>query len=177
MNTFDKMGVNVLLIDYRGYGKSSGRINAEQDIYIDGLTAWNFLTMVKKIAPQDIIIWGRSLGGGVAAELAQFRNVAALVLESTFYSLDEVAQRRHWYLPSKLFLKFHFDNGAKLNNIDAPLVIIHSVEDNYIPFSQATKLFDSAPGPKHLLKTTGSHLDLFDTQNAVLSELKHYLCL
>ncbi len=70
MDTFRKMGVNGLLIDYRGYGKSTGRIKKEQDIYTDGLIAWNFLTVGQKIAPEDIIIWGRSLGGGVAAEIA-----------------------------------------------------------------------------------------------------------
>ena len=177
MNTFGKMGVNGLLIDYRGYGKSTGRIKKERDIYTDGLTAWNFLTVQKKIAPQDIIIWGRSLGGGVAAEIAQFKNIAALILESTFYSLDEIASRQYWFLPTKWLLKFHFANGDKLKNINAPTVIIHSVEDKYIPFSQATKLFDSAADPKHMLKTGGSHLDLFDNQNAALSRLMGYLSL
>jgi pimeloyl-ACP methyl ester carboxylesterase len=94
------MGVNSLIIDYRGYGKSTGRINDEEDIYTDGLTAWNYLTVEKGIDPKDIIIWGRSLGGGVAAEIARFKNIAALVLESTFNSLDEIAKRQYWFLPT-----------------------------------------------------------------------------
>ena len=177
MNTFHKMGVNELLVDYRGYGKSTGRIKKEQDIYIDGLTAWNFLTIEKKVDPKDIIIWGRSLGGGVATEIAQFKNIAGLVLESSFYSLDEIARRKYWFLPTKLLLKFHFDSGRKLKHVIAPIKIIHSVEDDYIPFSQATKLFDFSPDPKYLLKTTGSHLELFEHQNAALSKLMGYLCL
>ena len=177
MNTFFKMGVNALLIDYRGYGKSTGRIKKERDIYTDALTAWDFLTVQKKIAPEDIIIWGRSLGGGVAAEIAQFKDIAALVLESTFYSLDEIASRQYWFLPTKWLLRFHFANGDKLKNISAPTVIIHSVEDKYIPFSQATRLFDSAAGPKLILKTSGSHLDLFDSQSTALSKLMAYLSL
>ena len=72
----------------------------EQDIYSDGATAWDFLMAEKKIAPKDIIIWGRSLGGGVAAEVAQSKHIAALVLESTFYSLDEIARTQYWFLPT-----------------------------------------------------------------------------
>jgi len=177
LNTFKTMGVNGLLIDYRGYGKSTGRIHQEHHIYTDGLTAWNFLTTDKGIDPEDIIIWGRSLGGGVAAEVAQFKKIAALVLESTFYSLDEVARRQYWFLPTTRLLKFHFDNGRKLKNITAPVVIIHSMEDNYIPFMQASKLFDSASDPKFMLKTTGSHWDTFDDQKTVLSTLMGYLAL
>jgi fermentation-respiration switch protein FrsA (DUF1100 family) len=80
-------------------------------------------------------------------------------------------------MPTKWLLKFHFSNGDKLKNITAPTVIIHSVEDDYIPFSQATRLFDSAAEPKHMLKTGGSHLDLFDSRNAALSRLMGYLSL
>jgi fermentation-respiration switch protein FrsA (DUF1100 family) len=177
MNTFHKMGVNVLLMDYRGYGKSTGRIKREQDIYFDGMTAWEFLIVEKRIRPKDIIVWGRSLGGGVATEIAQFKNISALVLESTFYSLDELARLKYWFFPTKWLLKFHFENGSKLKNIHAPIIIIHSTEDGYIPFSQAIKLFDSAPNPKQLLKTKGSHLDLFDSQITVLSKLMKFLSL
>ena len=177
LQTFNKMGVNALLIDYRGYGKSTGRIKKEHHIYIDGLAAWNFLISEKGIDPEDIIIWGRSLGGGVAAEIAQYKTIAALVLESTFYSLEDIARRQYWFLPTPWLLNFHFNNGRKLKNIIAPVVIIHSAEDDYIPFHQADKLFDSAAHPKIILKTSGSHLDTFDSQEAVLSALMAYLAL
>jgi uncharacterized protein len=177
LRTFNKMGVNGLLIDYRGYGKSTGRIKAEQQIYTDGLTAWNFLVVEKRIDPQDIIIWGRSLGGGVAAEIAQHKNIAALVLESTFYSLDEIARRQYWFLPTTRLLKFHFANGQKLRNVHAPVVIIHSVEDDYIPFLQAKKLFDCASDPKYMLKITGSHLETVDGHEAVLNAIIGHLAL
>lgn len=164
LNTFRKMGVNGLLIDYRGYGKSTGRIKSEENIYTDGLTAWNFLTDEKGIDPKDIIIWGRSLGGGVAAEIAQFKDIAALVLESTFFSLDEIVQQQYWFLPTAWLLKFHFDNGRKLKQVTAPVVIIHSVEDDYIPFLHAVRLFEAALDPKFIIKISGSHLDSFDHQ-------------
>lgn len=117
LKTFRKMGPNALMIDYRGYGQSKGRIKKEAHIYTDGLTAWHFLTTDMGIAPHTIIVWGRSLGGGLAAEIAQSRNIAALVLESTFYSLDEVARRQFWFLPTSRLLKFHFANGRKLESV------------------------------------------------------------
>ena len=189
LNTFHKMGVNGLLFDYRGYGKSTGRISSEQHIYTDGLTAWNYLTIEKRIDPEEIIVWGRSLGGGVAAEIARRKKIAALVLESTFVSLDEIVRRQYWFLPTTKLLKFHFQNGRKLKQVRAPVVIIHSVDDHFIPFEQADKLFASAGEPKFIIRTTGSHLDSFDNQGvtfgshpvrtddpgATLSELMTYL--
>ncbi|MGD9309148.1 MAG: alpha/beta hydrolase [Desulfosarcina sp.] len=177
LRTFDKMGLNALLIDYRGYGKSTGRIKQEAHIYNDGATAWNYLVAEKGIQPQDIIVWGRSLGGGVAAEIAQYKNIAALILESTFYSLNDIARRQYWFLPTTWLLDFRFENGRKLKHVSAPVIIIHSQEDDYIPFGQASKLFDSASEPKTILKTTGSHLDTIDDQEAVLAALMAWLAL
>jgi fermentation-respiration switch protein FrsA (DUF1100 family) len=167
LKTFREMNVNALLVDYRGYGRSTGRIRKEQDIYTDGQTAWNYLTCEKGISPETIIVWGRSLGGGVAVEIARSTNIAALVLESTFFSMDDVARRQYWFLPTKKLLKFHFENGRKLRQITAPVVIIHSVDDDYIPFDQALRLFAAATGPKFFIRTTGSHWDSFDAQGIV----------
>ena len=175
LDTFQRMGVNALLIDYRGYGKSSGRVTREADIYRDGRTAWDFLIHQKRIPAEEIIVWGRSLGGGVACEIAQGQAVAALILESTFYSMDELARRQYWFLPTTWLLKFHFENGRKLKHVSAPVVIIHSVEDDYIPYAQAGRLFDAASEPRLLLQTTGSHLELFDSQVRVLGALQRYL--
>ena len=164
VKTFEKMGVNALLVDYRGYGLSSGRIKKEQHIYTDGWTAWNYLVDEKGIAPETIIIWGRSLGGAVAAEIAQDTNIAALVMESTFYSLDSIASRQYWFLPTSRLLRFRFENGHKLKNIRVPVVIMHSVEDDFVPFRQAQKLYDAAGEPKTIITTTGSHIDSFDSR-------------
>jgi fermentation-respiration switch protein FrsA (DUF1100 family) len=162
LKTFREMGVNALLVDYRGYGKSSGRIKKEQDIYTDGETAWHYITREIGVLPETIIIWGRSLGGGVATEIARDKKFAALVLESTFFSLDELARKEYWFLPTKKLLKFHFENGQKLKTVNGPVVIIHSANDGYIPFEHATRLFEVAPHPKFIIRTTGTHLDSFD---------------
>lgn len=166
LDTFEKMGVNALLIDYRGYGQSTGRVRREQDIYTDGQTAWRYLVGEKRIDPKDIIIWGRSLGGGVAAEIARDKAIGALVLESTFYSLDAMARKRYWFLPTSRLLRFHFENGRKLENVQAPVVILHSTEDDYVPYTQARQLFQIASTPSYLIETTGSHLDSFDHRQA-----------
>lgn len=166
LETFKEMGVNALMIDYRGYGKSTGRIRQEQHIYTDGQTAWNYLVDEERIDPKDIVIWGRSLGGAVAAEIARGKNIAALVLESTFFSLDTVARIQYWFLPTTRLLKFHFENGRKLRQVRAPVVIIHSTEDDYVPFSQACELYEAASDPRYLVETTGSHLDSFDRRRA-----------
>ena len=164
LDTFKKMGVNALLIDYRGYGKSTGRIKREQHIYTDGQTAWNYLVNEKGIAAGNIIVWGRSLGGAVATEIARDKKITALILESTFYSLDAIAQRQYWFLPTTRLLKFRFQNGGKLKRVHSPVVVIHSTEDDYVPFDQALRLFQAASTPRYLIETTGSHLDSFDRQ-------------
>ena len=108
LNTFSEMGVNALLVDYRGYGRSSGRIKKEQDIYTDGQTAWNHLTQKIGVSPETIIIWGRSLGGGVATEIACGKSIAALVLESTFLSLDEIAKKQYWFFANRQVIEVSF---------------------------------------------------------------------
>jgi fermentation-respiration switch protein FrsA (DUF1100 family) len=160
--TFRELGVNGLIFDYRGYGKSSGRVKKEADIFTDGLTAWNYLIEEKGLNPEQIVLWGRSLGGAVAAEVGRLKPAAGLVLESTFYSLDAVARRRCWFLPISRLLAFPFENGLKVREIKAPIVIIHSVADKTIPFAHARRLFEAASNPKVLIRTTGSHLDSFD---------------
>ena len=171
LETFQTIGANALLIDYRGYGRSTGRIRTERDIYVDAAAAWNFLVNEKRIAPEKIIIWGRSLGGAVAIETALYKGAAALVLESTFYSMDEMARRKYGYLPTGLLLKFHFANGDKLGRVRLPVIIIHSGEDGLIPFSQAARLYAAANEPKTLIRTNGSHIDSFERNKHDLDRL------
>jgi len=176
LDIFNKLGLNALIIDYRGYGKSSGKIKKEQDLYIDGMAAWKFLIKNKKIAPENIIIWGRSLGGAVACELAQDKDVAAVILEATFYSLAETVPKAFCFLPVKLILKFKFANGEKIKNIKAPILIVHSQDDEIIPFRQGEKLFQIAPKPKQFLKLIGGHnSDVVESYEVYLQGVKDFL--
>ena len=163
LNTFRRLGANALIFDYRGFGQSPGRIHEEKDIYLDGLAAWAYLHRQRGIAPERLVLWGRSLGGAVAVEVARQRPIGALVLESTFFSLADMARHQYGWLPARQLLRFHLESGAKIAQIHAPLLIIHSPEDRYVPFDQAEKLFLRASPPKVLLKSSGSHLDLFET--------------
>ncbi len=162
LQTLAALGVNALLFDYRGFGQTAGHISREEDIYRDGQAAWDYLRHIRQIPAGDIILWGRSLGGAVAVEVARQQPAGALVLESTFYALDEMARIHYRWLPTRYLLKFHFRNGAKLQDVRAPIIIIHSPVDGYIPFTQGQQLFEAAPEPKVLLTTTGHHLELFD---------------
>ncbi len=175
IRTFQKLDCNVFLIDYRGYGISQGTIKKEQDIYDDGQAALDYLIQHKKPALDTIIIWGRSLGGGVAAEISRSKPISAIVLESTFFSLHDIAKKEFWYFPTDRLLKFHFNTGNKLSDMMAPVIIIHSIQDRYIPFSQAEKLFFSALTPKILIKTKGAHQDYPETDPEFIHRLQKQL--
>lgn len=162
--TLAHLDVNALIFDYRGYGQSPGHIHEEEDIYRDGLAAWEYLCRQRAIAPEDVILWGRSLGGAVAVEVARRRPVGGIILESTFNSLGDMAACQYGWLPARRLLRFRFDSGVKVAQVRAPLLVIHSPEDRYIPFDQAQNLFRQALPPKFLLKTSGSHLDLFEAR-------------
>jgi len=163
LKTLADLDANGLFFDYRGFGQSEGRIRREEDIYMDGLAAWNYVRRKRRIPAEDIILWGRSLGGAVALEIARRRSAGLLVLESTFYSLEEMARIHYPWLPTDRLLKFHFRNGEKLPYVHMPVIIVHSPEDRYVPFDQGQRLFVAAPEPKILLSTTGHHMESFDT--------------
>ncbi len=152
-----ELGLNALIFDYRGYGKSSGKIKKEADLYADGVAAWDFVTQTKNIAPGDIILWGKSIGGSIMAEIAQEKEVKAVIFESSFFSATEIAQAHFWYVPVKYLLRFKFEAGKKLPNIPSPILVIHSGDDEMISFVQGQKLFDHAPAPKAFLQISGSH--------------------
>ncbi len=153
---FYSLGISTLIIDYRGYGKSMG-LPSEEGTYLDSEAAWDFLVREMDIDPETIIVYGRSLGGPIAARLAGKKNPAALVLDSTFTTLGDAGTRLYPYLPVRKFLKFKYDTAGYLKGVDCPVLVIHSIEDGYIPFSHGQKLFEAARGKKELVKTGGDH--------------------
>jgi alpha-beta hydrolase superfamily lysophospholipase len=165
LRTLTQLEVQALLFDYRGCGQSPGRIREEADIYRDGLAAWDYVRRARAVAPRDLFLWGRSLGGAVAVEVARRRPVGGLILESTFKSLADMGARHYGWLPTRHLLRFRFNNGEKIAQVRAPLIILHSPADRYIPWEQAETLFRQASRPKALVRTFGSHLDLFETSD------------
>lgn len=158
---FVTSGYGVLVIDYRGYGKSSGTIS-EQGFYHDADAAYDFLIR-KKIQPDNIIIYGRSIGTGVAVELASKRHIKGLVLEAPYTSLGALANEKLPFFFPALYLKYRFDNLGKINQVKSPVVFIHGTEDTLIPAAHSEKLFSTFQGKKEMIVVNGgSHNDLND---------------
>jgi len=153
---FVESRVSVLLYDYRGYGRSTGS-PSEQGTYADGRAAWKALVEQRGFAPARILLYGESLGGGIAVELATEVKAAGLILHDTFSSLDDAAAFHYPWLPVRWLLRTHYDNMGKIGRVGAPLLVIHSPDDEVIPFEQGQKLFGAAAEPKEFLVTAGSH--------------------
>jgi len=153
---FYSLNISTFIIDYRGYGKSEGS-PTEEGTYLDSEAAWDYLVNEKNTDPSSIVIYGKSLGGPIAARLAEKHNPAALILDSTFTSTKDIAVKLYPFLPVKKFFKFEYDTVRYLKGVDCPILIIHSIDDSYIPFSHAEKLFDTVDGEKELVETRGDH--------------------
>jgi fermentation-respiration switch protein FrsA (DUF1100 family) len=153
---FHDLGLAVFIIDYRGYGESGGR-PTEEGTYRDAATAWEYLVGQRHLAPGEIVVFGRSLGGAIAADLASRTQPAALFLESTFVSVPDMAATLYPWLPVHWLSRYRYDTGAKLASISAPLLIAHSADDEIIPYAQGRRLFDLAREPKQFLELRGGH--------------------
>ncbi|MFN6500973.1 MAG: alpha/beta hydrolase [Nostoc sp. DedQUE01] len=148
-------GFSVLSYDYRGYGTSEG-IPTENNAYQDIDTVYNYLTKDLKISPQKIIVWGRSVGGGSAVNLAAQRPVAGLIIESTFISAFQVI------IPYRILPFDKFSNIDKIKKINCPVLVVHGKADEIIPFSHGEKLFATASSQKlSLWVEQANHNDLF----------------
>lgn len=145
-----KRDISVFIFDYRGYGQSSGR-PSEKGIYIDGIAAYDYLTEIEKISPDRIVIFGRSIGGAVAIEVALQRKVRCLIIESTFTSTKDMAKTIFPFFIFSPFLPHHYNNILKIVGVTIPKLIIHGEDDNIVPFSMGNKLFAQATEPKLFL--------------------------
>jgi fermentation-respiration switch protein FrsA (DUF1100 family) len=159
LKIFHQLGLNVLIIDYRGYGLSKGELS-EQGMYRDAMAAWKYL-LGRGFKNNDIIIFGRSLGGAIATYLASNVKPAALILESTFSSVRDMASRIMPLISNLVYLRFSFNAVSKIKEISVPLLVLHSPDDEIIPFRLGQKVFDAANAPKYFYELTGGHNDGF----------------
>lgn len=157
---FHELGLSVLIFDYRGYGRSSGR-PAEKGTYRDADAAWDYLVEQRGIAPGQIILFGRSLGAAIAADLATRQGAAAVILESAFTSVPDIAARFYPWLPVRWLSRYQYDTGKKLANIHVPVLIVHSRDDEIIRYANGERLFEAANEPKQFLQLRGGHNDAF----------------
>jgi len=152
---FHNLGLNVFIIDYRGYGESQGT-PSEKGIYKDALAAFDYLTKRDDIDKTRIIGYGESLGGAVAVDLALHRPLADLIIDSSFPSAADLAKKYYPFIPAFL-LATKMDSASKVRNITVPKLFIHSKDDEIVPFALAQKLFDAAAEPKEFLEIQGDH--------------------
>lgn len=156
---FKALGYNFLIIDYRGYGKSTGKIS-EKGLYLDADAAYRFL-LKKGFAPDNIIIYGRSIGSGIAVDLAANRTCKGLILEAPFTSLATLANEKFPFFFPSLYIRYRFDNISKINAVRCPVIFLHGSNDSLIPPSHSARLFKKFKGRKKLIMINeASHNDL-----------------
>ena len=160
LRMFHGLGLATLIFDYRGYGKSSGK-PSEQGTYLDADAAWLHATQALGFPADRIVLFGESLGGGVAAQLTAKQRPAALVLASTFTSVPDMGADLYPLLPIRLLAHIRYDSLARLAEIACPLLVIHSRNDDIIPFAHGRRLFEAARPPKQFLEIEGGHNEGF----------------
>ena len=157
---FRDIGLSVLIIDYRGYGQSGGR-TTETGTYRDADAAWRYLTDSRGVLASDIVVFGRSLGGSVASWLATQQRPLALIVESSFTSVPDIAQELYPWLPARWLSRLSHATRDYVQDVYCPVLVIHSRDDEIIPFHHGQAIFAAAPEPRTLLALRGTHNDAF----------------
>lgn len=172
---FIEQGLNLVIFDYRGYGQSDGK-PGETNCYDDVERVYRWLVDEKKISPKKIIIFGRSLGGAIAIELATRVECAGLIVESSFTSIPDMSRLMFPYMFTDQLTKNKFDSIKKIKSVECPLLVTHSVEDDLIPFSMGRKLFEQGAEPKMFFELTGRHNDRdFLRDSAYIQTIKEFV--
>lgn len=154
-------GYGFLLVGYRGYGGNPGR-PSESDMTEDarGVMAW---LADEGVAPQQVVLYGESLGTGLAVKMALEHPVAAVVLESPYTSIAALAQLHYWYLPARWLILDKWDSLSRIDELSQPLLVIHGARDRIIPPRYGARLFEAAPEPKeHFVVEGAGHNDLYE---------------
>jgi len=167
LNHFRDMNINFLIIAWRGFSGNKGN-PSEKGLYEDGKSAIDWL-IKKGVSEKNLILYGESLGTGVATHLAQNKNYAGVILETPFTSMIDAAKKFYPYIPVKLLLKDKFENYKKIKNINSPILIMHGEVDQLVPFSMGKKIYEIANKPKYSYFTKyDNHMMEYD-ENLVLA--------
>ena len=172
LNHFNDMEVNFLIIAWRGFSGNKGK-PSEKGLYIDGNSATKWLKNLG-LNEEDIILYGESLGTGIATEIAQNSNFAGLILETPFTSMVDAAKNVYPYIPVGLLLKDRYENYKKIKNINIPILVMHGEADQIVPFRMGKKIYDIAKQPKYYHFTKyDDHMMEYDEN--LVSELKKFI--
>ena len=153
---FHRMGFNVMLFEYRGYGTSTGR-PTEEGTYLDAKVCWEHMIRTRNIDPNSVVLVGRSLGGAVAAHLALRVDPLLLVIEWAFTSVPDLGAELYPFLPVRLLCRFRYATVAHVARVRCPVLVTHSRQDSTIPFQHGERIFAAAPEPKRFLGLAGPH--------------------
>ncbi|HUU83768.1 MAG TPA: alpha/beta hydrolase [Phycisphaerae bacterium] len=156
IQTLHALGYNVLMFDYRGYGRSEGSPD-EAGTYVDAEAAWRYLTQTRGESPRRVVLMGRSLGGAVAIELASRHEAAALVVESTFTRLADVGRVHYRWVPVGVLTRYRYDSAARVATISCPKLFLHGRDDRLVPIALGRRLYEAAAAPKRFIETPGGH--------------------
>jgi len=160
LSVFRALGADVLIIDYRGYGRSSGSPN-EKGTYRDADAAYEYLVATRGLDPKRVVLYGESLGAAIAVDLASRKPVGGMVLESVFSSAVDVGQEMFPFLPARLLVRNRYESVKKIGAVQAPVLILHSRDDEFFRWHHPQRLYDAATGPKTLVELRGGHNDAF----------------
>ena len=150
------LGADALLFDYRGYGLSDGE-PSEENTYADAVACHQWLISVKQYAPDQIIVFGRSLGGAVAIDLASRMPCGGLIIESTFTAAVDVGRKFYPFLPVGWLLRDRYDCLSKIPRVTCPVLVTHSPNDEIVPYEMGVQLYEAARPPKRLVPLEGGH--------------------
>lgn len=170
INIFHNLGLDCFIFDYRGYGDSPGK-PSEEGTYTDAMAAYKWLTEEKKIPAEDIIIFGRSLGGTIAAQLASKVEAGALVVESAFTSYVDIGKEYYPYMPVRWFARFGYRTIDYIKEVRCPAMLIYSRNDGIVPYKFGLELYEAANEPKEFIEIFGGHNDCFLVSGEIYIEV------
>ncbi len=147
--------ISVMIFDYRGYGRSTG-VPSEAGFYQDGLASYDYLIRQRRIAPERLIIFGRSLGAGVAGEVAIRRPSAGLIVEGSFPSIQAMSDHHYFGIPTRWLMEVDFNLAEKVRALHVPLLVIHGEQDSIVPLALGRQVFEAAPEPKRWYVVSGA---------------------
>jgi fermentation-respiration switch protein FrsA (DUF1100 family) len=172
---FHGLGASVLIFDYRGYGASSGKPD-EKGTYLDAAAAYGWAIGVKEVLPKDVIAYGESLGGSIAAHLASGNECGGLILDSAFTSAADVGKWHYPWLPVRWMMGSKYDTTAAMGKVGCPVLVIHSRDDEIVPFDMGQELFRMAKEPKKFVEISGGHNEGFvESEEAYTRGLSNWL--
>lgn len=179
IDMFCRLGLNVFIYDYRGYGRSQGN-PSEEGLYLDAQAAYKYLIDKRNLTEGSIVVYGKSIGANVAVELCSKARPAALISDSAFTSAVEMGKKLFPFLPIKWVITIKYDALSKIKYINIPKLIIHGKDDEIIPFQHGRQLYEAAPEPKEFFPMRGRHneaifLAMEDFEKKINTFLQKYL--